>query len=67
LSAAPARDDLDFLTPGEVARILRTTVKQVYAKKLRKQYDGRRVLYRRSDLLLYLAAQEPPRVRRRKI
>jgi hypothetical protein len=63
----PVRDDLDFLLPTEVARILRLkSVKQVYEKPIRKQYEGRRVLYRRSDLILYLASQEPPKPRSRK-
>jgi len=63
----PVRDELDLLTPEEVAKILRLkSVKQVYQKRMRKQYDGRRVLYRRSDLLFYLASQEPPKPRQRK-
>ena len=59
------RAELDILLPEEVAKLLRTTVKQVYAKKIRKQYDGRRVLYWREDVMAYLAAQQPPKPRKR--
>lgn len=53
------------MLPAEVAQVLRTTVKRVYEKPIRKQYDGRRVLYWRKDVLAYLATQQAPNPRKR--
>lgn len=65
-SSESIRDALDFLLPEEVAKLLRTTVKQVYVKPIKKQYDGRRVLYRRSDVVAYLESQQAPKNPNRK-
>jgi len=54
-----------FLTPGETARLLRTTRKAVYVMVARGQLPGvtrlgRRVLVRRDDLLHWLNQKRAP-------
>jgi excisionase family DNA binding protein len=59
-------EDLPYLlTPKEAAALLRTTVKAIYARAERGLLpgvfrDGRRLLFRRDELLRYVGEKRAP-------